>query len=44
MSAKTNPENADIVKRCAELAKDYFHITKSIEACTPLDVSIEVKL
>lgn len=44
MSVKADPGNADIVKRCAELAKDYCHITRSIEACTPLDVSVEVNL
>lgn len=44
MSVKANLGSVDIVKRCAELAKDYCHITRSIEACTPLDVSVEVKL
>ena len=44
MRVKADPRSTHIVKRCAELAKDYCHITRSIEACTPLDVSVEVKL
>ena len=42
MCVKGKPGDADIIKRCAELAKDYCHITKSIEGCIPLDVSVEV--
>ncbi len=44
MRVKADSGSANIVKRCAELAKDYCHITRSIEACTPLDVSVEIKL
>jgi len=44
MCVKADSGSANIVKRCAELAKDYCHITRSIEACTSLDVSVEIKL
>ena len=37
--------NADIVevnRRCAEFARDYCHITKSIEQALPITVNIQI--
>jgi len=41
MSVEADAEEADLARRCAELARDYCHITRSIESAIPLAVSIE---
>ena len=38
----SDPDNAEINKRCAEFARDYCHITKSIEQAVPITVNIQV--
>ena len=38
----SEPDNAEINRRCAEFARDYCHITKSIEQAVPITVNIQV--
>jgi uncharacterized OsmC-like protein len=38
----SEPDDAEFNKRCAELARDYCHITKSIEQAIPTKVNIQV--
>jgi uncharacterized OsmC-like protein len=40
----SNQENEELNRKCAERAKDYCHITKSIEPAIPIDVSIIVHI
>ncbi|MFN3621696.1 MAG: OsmC family protein [Nitrososphaerales archaeon] len=42
LEASTSEDEVDRVKRYLELAKEYCHITRSIEGCIPTDVQIEV--
>jgi len=38
----STPDDAEINRRCAELARDYCHITKSIEQAIPIKVNTQV--
>jgi organic hydroperoxide reductase OsmC/OhrA len=38
----TDGEYVELAGRCAELARDYCHITRSMEASIPVNVSIKV--
>jgi len=38
----SGPDDVEINRRCAEFARDYCHITKSIEPAIPLTVDIQV--
>jgi len=42
MRVEAGEEDVDLARRCAELARDYCHITRSIEGSVPLEVSVEV--
>ncbi|RLI10785.1 hypothetical protein DRO42_00040 [Candidatus Bathyarchaeota archaeon] len=42
MRIRADAEDAELARRCAELARDYCHITRSIEPSLPVDVAIEV--
>ncbi|MEM4165026.1 MAG: OsmC family protein [Nitrososphaerales archaeon] len=42
LEASTSEDGVERVKRYFELAKEYCHITRSIEGCIPIDVQIEV--
>lgn len=39
---EADTEEVEVAEKCAELARDYCHITKSIENAIPVDVAIEV--
>jgi len=42
MRIRADAEDAELARRCAELARDYCHITRSIEPSLPVGVAIEV--
>jgi uncharacterized OsmC-like protein len=42
IKAYSDPDNAEINRRCAEFARDYCHITKSIEQALPVNVNIQI--
>ena len=42
MRIRADAEDEELARRCAELARDYCHITRSIEPSLPVDVAIEV--
>ncbi len=42
IKASTSEDEVERVKRYLELAREYCHITRSIEGCIPIDVQIEV--
>lgn len=43
MAIQSNEENLELNRKCAENARDFCHITKSIEVAVPLKVSIKIK-
>jgi organic hydroperoxide reductase OsmC/OhrA len=42
MRVMADAEDVELVEKCSELARDYCHITRSIEDSVRVDVSIEV--